>query len=241
VRYADPDTVAAHAPDIHRRWAARTPAAISRDAAWWRFLITDPVCRRGSVTTPLRYLLHADGYAAYRATPDLDTIRVSDLFAATDAAYAALWRVLLGVDLVHTVAAACPLDDPLPHLLTDPRLVRTTALEDGLWARFLDVPAVLAARRYPVELDLVLDVRDEFLGRGGRFHLRGGPDGADCTRTAAAPHAALDIATLASLYFGAHRAATLARAGLLDAAPDTVARCDLAFTATREPHHGTGF
>jgi predicted acetyltransferase len=64
--------------------------------------------------------------------------------------------VLLGLDLVRTVIArACPLDGPLPFLLTDPRQVRTTGLPDGMWARVLDAPPVLAARRYAVEVEVV--------------------------------------------------------------------------------------
>lgn len=241
VRFVDAGRARALAPDVHRRWAARTPGALSRSPAWWDELISDPEHRRGGATG-LFHLVHPDGYAAYRVRPDHETAVVPDLFAATEQAHAALWRVLLGLDLITGVTTAlCPLDDPLPLLLTDPRLVRTASLEDGLWARLLDVPAALAARRYRVELDLVLEVGDEFLGRGGRFRLRGGPDGACCERTGAAASVRLDVATLAMLLFGSHRASALARAGMLDGEPSILTRCDLAFGAEREVVHGTHF
>src|SRR5919206_533512 len=55
-----------------------------------------------------------------------------------------------------------------------------------MWARILDVPAALSARTYATEIDLVLDVHDPFLDRGGRFRLHGGPDRAECVPVAGA-------------------------------------------------------
>ena len=166
-----------------------------------------------------------------------------EIVAATEEAHAALWRILLALDLVDTVRAVRPVDDPLPEQLTDARRVRTTGLRDGMWARILDVPAALAARRYSVELDVVLEVRDPFLDRGGRFRLRGGPDGAQCDRVDAAGDAiGIGMAALATLLFGGRRAGTLASAGLVQA-PDEASlhRFDLAMLSDREPQHGTEF
>jgi predicted acetyltransferase len=116
-------------------------------------------------------------------------------------------------------------------------------LDDGMWARVLDVPAALAARRYAVEVDVLLDVHDPFLDAGGRFRLRGGPDGATCEPTDEAGAAvATGIGALGSLVLGGTRAHALAAAGLL-AAPDegVLRRLDRAFLADRSPEHGTDF
>ena len=243
VRQVEVDEARRLAPDVHRRWCARTPGALSRSPAWWANLLSDPEHRRHGAS-PLFHLLHADGYASYRvAHGEPTTCRVVDLFAATAEAHVALWRVLLGLDLVTIVTSrACPPDDPLPFLLTDPRQVWTTELRDGMWARVLDVPAALAARRYTVEVDLVLEVHDAFLGLGGRFRLRGGPDGATCEATRAASDVEADVAALGSLLLGGHRGITLARAGLLrGAAPAALRVLDAAFTADRSPRFGTDF
>lgn len=212
--------------------------------AWWDVLFLDrSAFRRGGST--LFFLLHPDGYASYRIRRDGDTTRCSvvDLFAATDGAHAALWRVLLGLDLVDVVSTTqCPPGDPLPFLLADPRQVRTVAAPDGLWVRLLDVPAALSARRYGVELDVVLEVDDPFLGRGGRFRLRGGPDGTCCAPTDRQPQARTDLATLGAVYLGGHRPSTAARAGLLRLDDPALAlRMDAAFLAERAPQHGTAF
>jgi predicted acetyltransferase len=111
-----------------------------------------------------------------------------------------------------------------------------------MWARVLDVAAALAARRYAVEVDLVLEVRDAFLGLGGRYRLRGGPDGATCEATRAVPDVEADVASLGSLLLGGHRGHTLARAGLLGCAAPTALRVlHAAFAADASPRFGTDF
>ena len=243
VRQVDEREARLLAPQIHRRWAAVTPGALSRSDAWWDFLRLDrEQWRHGG--SALFHLVHPDGYVAYRMVPDEGTCRVVDMVAVTPEAHAALWRVLLALDLVETITVRFgAVDDPLPHLLTDPRQVRTTGLVDGMWARILDVPAALSARRYTVELDVVLDVHDPFLDLGGRFRLRGGPDGAACERVGAGgPGIEVGIAALSGLLFGGRRAGTFARAGLLEASDEaTLRRVDAAFLADRAPQHGTEF
>jgi predicted acetyltransferase len=242
VRMVDGEEIRKLAPPIHRRWASITPGAVWRTDAWWdRLLLDRERHRQGS--SPLFHLAHPDGYASYRIRRDDDSCVVAEVVAATEEAHAALWRILLALDLTETVHAwSRPAEDPLPDLLTDPRQVRTTGLADGMWARPLDVPAALAARRYAVEIDCVLDVRDPFLDLGGRFRLRGGPDGADCVRTDAAVDIGTDMATLGGLLFGGRRATTLARAGLLVTDdPALLSRFDRALLADRSPQHGTEF
>ena len=146
------------------------------------------------------------------------------------------------MDLFATIESEqIPVDDPLPFLLTDFRQVRTTVLNDGLWLRPIDVAATLAARRYPVEIDTVLEVTDPLLG-DRRLALAGGPDGASCRPTDRPAQARLGVAELGSAYLGGHRLRTLARAGaVLCADPGLLARLDLAFSADRAPFHGTAF
>jgi len=201
------------------------------------YAVAVPADKRGDIVNQV----------AVSSSTDVDlsdnSATVVDLFAATDEAYAALWRVLLGLDLVDKVTGwkSLALDDPLPLLLTDARQVHTTALQDGLWSRVLDVPAALAARTYAVEIDVVLDVHDDFLHRGGRVRLQGGPEGATCTPTDASADLALPVATLGPLLFGGGRASTYARAGRATGTPDVLRRVDAAFSTDREPLHGTGF
>jgi predicted acetyltransferase len=242
VRFAEVDEARKHAPEVHRRWCAITPGAVARSELWWDGLMRDREFRRRGASA-LFHLVHSDGYASYRVHRDDDRCVVVDFFAVTDEAHAALWRVLLALDLIETITVDdLPLDDALTFLLTDPRQVQTTATPDGLWVRVLDVPATLAARRYAAEVDVVLDVHDPFLESGGTFRLRGGPDGATCEPVTGAADVEITIRALGSLLLGGHRAGTLARSGLLTATgADVLRRIDTAFTAEREPRFGTHF
>ena len=74
-----------------------------------------------------------------------------------------------------------------------------------MWVRLLDVPAALEARRYEVPVQVVLDVHDPYLERGGRFLLDGGPDGATCRRTDQEPDVSLGIDVLGAAYLGGAR------------------------------------
>jgi predicted acetyltransferase len=242
VRQASTEQVRTIAPDIHRRWAATAPGALSRDEGWWDYVLSDREWNRHGATA-LFHLVHADGYASYRRVHDDRACELVELFAATPEAHRELWRTLLAMDLVETVRTrSLPLDDPLPLLLTDPRQVRTTGLDDGMWLRVLDVPAALSARPYRIELDVVLDVDDPFLDRGGRFRLRGGPEGATCEPTSDSADLRIAVRALGPLLLGGQPPLPLATAGLIEAAePAVLERIDTAFGTDRLPRHGSGF
>ena len=247
VRLAETEEVRKLAPAIHRRWTEVTPGALSRSDIWWDSILADREKSRHGASR-LFHLLHADGYVSYRIRRgDSGSIcQVKEIVAVTSEAHVALWRILLALDLVDTIRTAQSPDDPLADQLTDPRQVRTTGLTDGMWARVLDVAAVLATRRYAIELDVLLDVRDPFLDHGGLFRLRGGPDGAECEPVAGGGSGAepvgIDMSALGALLFGGRRASTLARAGRVRAPnPAVLRRLDVAMLADREPQHGTEF
>ena len=85
-----------------------------------------------------------DGHPSHRVT-------LTELAAVTPEAHAALWPALLDLDLVGTITSrAIAIDDPLPLLLENPRALRTTDLNDGVWLNVLDIPACFGGRTYRV-------------------------------------------------------------------------------------------
>lgn len=247
VRLATPAEAREAMPGIHERWRALTPGALSRGEAWWDFLCLDREFQRDGMSG-LFYLLHADGYISYRiksAWGDGDPKHlcwIVDYVPVTAQAHADLWQVLLGLDLVGTIESyRIPVDDPLPHLVTDGRQVRTTHVGDGMWVRPLDVAALLAARSYAIEVEVVMEVEDHLLG-DGRYLLQAAPEGASCTRTERPADLVLDVATLGSVYLGGERLQTLARAGLARSDdPAALTRLDRALLSDRSPVYGTAF
>ena len=243
VRYADVDTWRAAAVGLHERLRREVPGNLQRDSRWWdRLLRDDPEEREGA--TERQYVLHTEadgsvtGYASYRVksvwqdTNEPDSVlTVHECRAATPAAYAALWRYLAGHDLVRSVRApmASP-DDPLRHLLADPRALRAAPV-DALWVRLVDVDKALAARRYPTPIDLVVEVRDEFCPwNEGRWRLSGHPAGAYCGRTDRDPDLVVGIEALSAAWLGGVSLAALQGAGrVTEVSPGAVTLAATAF------------
>ena len=168
--------------------------------------------------------------------------RVDDLTATTTDAHIALWRALLGLDLREKVIYATHPADPLPYLLTDSRVAATTAYQDDLWLRIMDIPAALEARRYQAELSTVIDISDGFRSDGGRFALQIRDGHAQCTPTNALAEVRMDLNVLGSLYLGAHRASVFVDANRLHSNDSAVIqRLDAAFLSDVPAELGYGF
>ncbi len=234
-------------PDLHRRWREQTPGALNRTEEWWDYLFLDREQHRGGMSAKF-YLAHPEGYVSYRVKEQWNEgipalqCRIVDYAVSSADAHAALWQVLLGMDLFETIEShQIPADDPLPFLVTDFRQVRTTAVNDGVWVRPIDTAAMLAARSYSADVEAVIEVADPLLG-DQRLALAGGPDGASCEPTDRPAEVSFTLAGLGAAYLGGPRLSTLARAGALRCDdPRLLARLQVAFATDRAPFHGTAF
>ena len=247
VRFAEPDEARRVFPEVYRRvWPAR-PGMIKRDETLWDSKLDDAERDRGGAGAFFHVVYEADGrvdgYALYRIERGNRALVVHELIAATDEAYAALWRFCFDVDLItSTEATHRPVDDPLLWMLADPRRLRRTP-GDGIWLRLIDVPAALSGRRYAREGRLVVEVDDATCPwNKGRFELEAGPDGADCRPTRKEPELFLSAADLAALYLGAVRCRTLFHAGRVEAdSPAAISRADAMFATELQPWCGDFF
>lgn len=193
------------------------------------------------------------GYVSWTATESetdfaASRIEVHHLAAATDDAYAALWRLLVEMDLIGEIRARLrSVDEPLRWLVDDQRGIRTTAVSDHLWIRVLDPVAALAARTYAGPGRAVLAVSDDLGFAAGRFLLEVGQDGRATVTPGApadgdAPELALGVAALGSLLPGGVRAAVLAQAGRIqERRPGDAALVDRLLTSPVPPWLGVWF
>jgi predicted acetyltransferase len=251
----EPHEIDAVIPAIHDRARRSQPGDINRTSAWWDLTIRDPEWARTGLSKRF-WAVHrgasgeADGYLAYRVKqawreglPDSE-IQLDELVALDDTTDAALWRFVLDLDLASRITASSrPLDEALRWRLADPRRLRVTAVMDQIWARLLDVPAALSARRYAIDAELVFEVRDGFRpGVDGRYALRGGPDGAECERTSRPPDLTVGIAELSAAYFGQPRFSTFGRAARAEEhRAGALQRADVLFGGEVVPFSRTGF
>lgn len=169
------------------------------------------------------------------------SLEVEHLIAATEDAYAALWRMVLEVDLVTEVRASLrSVDEPLRWQVSDYRAVRVTT-EDHLWLRILDVPATLSARRYLGAGRIGLEVSDPYGFADGRFLVTVADGEAAVERQdgplpAGVPALALSVNELSALYLGGVAATTLVAAGrVTELAPDAAVGFDSLFRSPKAP------
>ncbi len=213
------------------RYRLTQPGELSRDADWFAAALD-----KGKVST---FALHDDGFAAWSIAQNWDNghpkhaLTIRDFCAATPEAHAALWHTILSVDLVGAITSsvAVSFDDPLIHMLGDPRMCRTTDLTDFLWVAVRDVPAAFSARSYRTDDRLVLETPS------GTFAVE-----ADrCIATTDRADLVCETDALGPLLLGGVSATELARGGRLQGDPGVLSRADAFFGHFPLPHCRTFF
>lgn len=166
---------------------------------------------------PLGYIIYTLNRAAQPGKPGGQMVNITDLVWLSASSYRAIWRYFANIDLAQDIMwHRVPPDDPLPHLMLEPRKLNLTA-DDGLMGRIVDLERALPLRQYSEEGRLTFEVRDDFCewnqGRwdaditGGEMAVR---------RSKKSPQLTMPVSTLAMLFFGQLSATEAARMGRLD-------------------------
>ncbi|GAA2440395.1 GNAT family N-acetyltransferase [Streptomyces macrosporus] len=253
LRRADPVAALEECEALYAHRVTSRPGMLRRLPGWERLGVLDPAGERDGAS-PLQCVLAESGgellgYARYSVKPEWDlsgprgTVVLRDLEALSPAAYAALWRFLFEIDLTSTVRAKTrPVDDPLLHMVTDPRRCGLR-IRDSLHLRPVEVGAALAARTYTAPVDVVLEVEDAFCPwNTGRWRLTGDASGASCVRTDDEADLALTVRELGAAYLGGESLAALAGAGRVrELRPGALAEAASAFSSPVAPWLPHGF
>jgi predicted acetyltransferase len=193
----------------------------------------------GAVQGAVAYVVE-DAWTRNRPTGKVD---VKLLVGATPEAERELWRHLCETDWISTVKAGTrSVDDPVAFLFDDGRAVAQVDRFDCIWARVLDVPSVLGARRSSLPGRVIIDVVDDLGYANGRWALELGPDGAEVTSTTEAADVRLPVAALGAASLGGTSVARLHEAGWLDEeSPNGVARLDALLHSPTAPWSPTTY
>ena len=231
VRFADASEVRSVGPEVWQKTMTSRPGMIDRPDYLWEDEFRDKV--RGQDRFFVVYEENDEtlGYMKYRLErkPELMPsgakdqhggweLYIIELVGVTEIAEAALWRFALDVDLTNTVTHWHePMNSGLLWRLADPRRLSLKPW-DALWLRILDPEAALSARSYSASGGFTIELIDDFCPwAGGTFKLDADEEGnAICRRTNARPDVSMPIASLASVYLGAHHLTLLKQAGRID-------------------------
>ncbi len=235
----------AQLPALYDRMRPLRAGMVTRPEFWWPQVYWEYVFEPKKACF---FVVHSDAagnddaYVAYEITEGWvgglpsKKLHVWDLQASDGSARAALWRYIFGVDLVDVIEIdTAPIDDPLRWLVRDGRRIRVDHLNDGLWIAPFDCARVFGARTYAIDgvLNFAFVAPD---GTHSTVALDGGPDGAKCTATSAAPDISCSTATLGACMLGGNRWTELAQAGLVEANdPAVLLRADAMFLTQPAP------
>ena len=155
----------------------------------------------------------------------------------TPAAHRALVHYVLSHDLVGAVSfQRTPTDDPLLHLVEEPRLLQPT-LRDGVLVRIVDLVAALGGRGYDADGRLCFAFPDELCPwNQGVWELSVENGTARVRSSSADPQLTLAPRALAMLASGHLSATRLAQAGLIpEHDPKALRTADALFRTERAP------
>lgn len=240
LRAGRPQDLRKEMAEVYEAVRPHRPGYAGRDERWWDFLLADRASRRHG-NGALRAAVHegpsgVDGYALFRVKPHWDDngprgeVTVEHTVAANAFAYQQLWSYLLQLDLTRSTSLRFgAIDEPLFDMVDEPRRLGAR-VSDALWLRVVDVPAALAARRFPGGDELVIQVTDDLIPQNaGTYRLSG-------ARTQKPADITLDAAALGCLYLGGGSVAALASAGrLTELRQGAIAEADAAMRWHRAP------
>ena len=259
IEVVSPATARDLLPGIYAEYASAQPGEIDRPDHRWDFELglTEWPGRprwRGQVAIHRDDAGHADGFARFHGEenwgdggmPD-HAMLVDELHGVTTAAEVDLWRFLAQMDLTAVIKAENRrVEEPLPWVLADARAARPNGPSEFLWVRPLDVPGLLAARRYDRDGTIVLEVTDVVGGRegpaAGRYRLDVRDGTASCERTDAAPDLTLEARHLGAASLGGTRLVDATRAGgATEHRAGALRETDLLFRTAEPPWCATWF
>ena len=240
--------------DLYRAYREERTGLLHRGQPMWRAGVFSPVKSPEDAKQvvvyeedgePLGYCVYTTGNDPERQPPEPgQRLVINDLAALTPRAYQAFWRHLSGFRLARFIDwPQAPDDDPLPHLLQEPRMLRDTA-RDGILARIVDLPAAIDARGYTSAASLRVDLIDELCPwNAGTWSIDLSPEGTRVKQLAAGePDLSMTINTFAMLLFGqltATRAARAGRIGVHD--PEALERWDSVLATRYAPFCADNF
>jgi predicted acetyltransferase len=211
--------------DLYRRFREVRTGYIHRGQAMWNFgVLAPPPADSQLMKVVYEESGKPQGYVIYEMTLPgksmaipKQRVTIRDLAWLTAPAYRAIWSHFSAMDIViNIVWERVPADDPLPHLLLEPRMLNITA-KDGIMGRIVDIERAFSKMRFNDEGALTFEVIDELCSwNHSKWRLETSPAGNSIHRSAEDTQLVMPVSTLAMLVFGQISATEAAKMGRLD-------------------------
>ncbi|KRE38358.1 hypothetical protein ASG73_05250 [Janibacter sp. Soil728] len=240
-------------PDQGERWhalaracATTLPGHLVRSAEDNQRLLTDTPESRGE-REPARLLWATRdgrdvGCAYFHRTPKWDDgsaagkVGVFFLLSVDAGARLALAERLVDLDLMGSTEYWVAPDDVLALWQPSLRSMSVSGVADNLWVRLVDLPTAVAERGHAVDVDVVVQVRDEILTeQAGRWRWTARDGIGRLSRTDDAAAVSLDIGDLGAVWLGGQSIAARAAAGYVTGETAAVAALDAALRTPLGP------
>ena len=238
---------------LYRSYAAPRTGLLHRgDALWDGGMLDEHDPKAGPVYAAIyEEDGEAQGYALYLTRAgdgggitDRDhVVTLRELNALTPPAYVALWQHVAAQDLADAIIyKSAPLDDPLFHMLQEPRRLHA-AVHDDILLRIVDVAPALSTRPYASRGSVTFELIDDRCEwNRGTWALETDGSQGELTRTAGAAAFRLDARALSALVSGARSATALYRQGALETSqPESLRGWDHTFETAYRPHCADSF
>lgn len=226
LREIDPERDFGLLVDIYRRFREDKTGYVHRGKAMWDQGILAPatgddvrnVLVYEEDGEPLGSCSFISGPGSYDGPEQNQKVIVDDIAWQTPEAYHAFWQHFSKMALARYITVPhAPSDDPLPHVILDPRMLRG-AWRDGLMARIVDLAGSVDGRGYDcpdsrVTFELVDNLCTWNAGRW-QVDVNGGE--AETTSSTATADLTLSVNTLAMILFGQISTSEAVRAGRVE-------------------------
>lgn len=145
-------------------------------------------------------------------------VTIREMAWLTISAYLSMWNHFTNMRLAQNIMwMQVPFDDPMPHLMLEPRRLNIKS-GNGFLARIVDVEKAIPMRGYSEDGEIVFEIADDEIcpWNNGQWHMAVSEGKASIKKTKKAPEVTMNANSLAMILFGQLSATSAARMGIID-------------------------
>lgn len=209
--------------NIYNQFIAPRTGYLIRNKFKWETGVLSPPMAPGTVHDKVVY--EEDGvplgYVIYTVKSHLHGHRISicDMAWLSISAYYGLWNYFTKMHLAHSIQwMQAPVDDPMPHILLEPRKLNIKS-GNGFLARLVDVEKAIPRRGYSSENgELLFEIAGDDMcpWNNGTWQMEISNGKGVVKKTDKAPEVSMSINAFAMILFGQISATNAMRMGRLD-------------------------